>query len=69
MITKFFLRLFVPYRWTIIKEAGISVSRRDPYTYYGGTVPHCQGTQYTLQNQYGDIKFKTVWYDGRQGVF
>jgi len=57
MLTKAFLWLFVPQRWTIIKEEVISYRERP-----SGLWEWFQrsGIRYTLQNQYGDLKFKTI---------
>lgn len=61
MLTKFFVKLFIPSRWTILAKEEMRGKRRSVYTYEWFAI---SGTQYTLQNQYGDLKFKTIWSDG-----
>jgi len=64
MITKFILKLFIPTRWTIISQGDLHGKER---SYYSGEWLSQSGRQYVLQNQYGDIKFKTIWTDGKEG--
>lgn len=63
MITKFFIKLFVPSHWEIIKEEKISYKERVMNVLWGDydeKWSHHQGIRYTLKNQYGDLKFETV---------
>jgi len=55
MLTKFFMRLFIPYRWEIIKTEEIRFKTKSPF-YDSGWSEHFD-ILYTLKNQYGDIKF------------